>query len=76
MKLLDTAGFLEKSWYVISGLLRSQVREIRDQLSELGLHVNQEWEQEGTWYTLLVGNQRVAQSNEHSKRKAPVLDTD
>ena len=76
MKLLDTAGFLEKSWYVISGLLRSQVREIRGQLSELGLHVNQEWEQDGTWYTLLVGNQRVAQSNEHSKRKAPVLDTD
>jgi ribosomal protein L11 methyltransferase len=59
VKLLDTAVFLEKSWYVISGLLRSQVREIRYQLGELGLHVIREWEQEGTWYTLLVGNDNV-----------------
>jgi ribosomal protein L11 methyltransferase len=56
VKLLNRPCFLEKHWYVISGLLRSQVREIRDQLGELGLHVTREWEQEGTWYTLLVKN--------------------
>ena len=59
VKLLNRPGFLEKSWYVISGLLRSQVREIRYQLSERGLHVTREWEQEGTWYTLLVRNDNV-----------------
>ncbi len=57
VKLLNSPGFMKKSWYVISGLLRSQVREIRYQLGELGLHVIREWEQEGTWYTLLVKNQ-------------------
>jgi ribosomal protein L11 methyltransferase len=56
VKLLNSPGFVKKSWYVISGLLRSQVREIRYQLGELGLHVVREWEQEGTWYTLLVRN--------------------
>ena len=59
VKLLNRPGFLEKSWYVISGLLRSQVREIRYQLGEWDLHVIREWEQEGTWYTLLVGNDNV-----------------
>ena len=59
VKLLNNPAFLKKSWYVISGLLRSQVREIRYQLGELGLHVIREWEQEGTWYTLLVKNDNV-----------------
>jgi len=60
LKLLEKEGFLEKSWFIISGLLRSQVQEIRYQLSERDLHVTQEWEQEGTWYTLLVRNQGLA----------------
>jgi ribosomal protein L11 methyltransferase len=59
VKLLDKEGFLEKSWYIISGLLRSQVREIRYQLGERDLHVTREWDQEGTWYTLLVRNDNV-----------------
>ena len=57
VKLLNRPGFLEKRWYVLSGLLRSQVREIRYQLGRQDLHVIREWEQEGTWYTLLVRNQ-------------------
>jgi ribosomal protein L11 methyltransferase len=56
LKLLDTAGFPEKRWHVISGLLRSQVREIRDPLGERALRVTREWDHEGTWYTLLVRN--------------------
>jgi ribosomal protein L11 methyltransferase len=56
VKLLNSPAFLKKSCYVVSGLLRSQVREIRYQLGEVGLHVIREWEQEGTWYTLLVRN--------------------
>ena len=59
VKLLNRPGFLEKRWYVVSGLLRSQVREIRYQLGERNLRVIREWEQEGTWYTLLVKNDNV-----------------
>jgi ribosomal protein L11 methyltransferase len=57
VKLLNRPGFLQKRWYVISGLLRSQVQKIRTLLGERDLQVIREWEQEGTWYTLLVRNQ-------------------
>lgn len=56
VKLLEKEGFMEKRWFIISGLLRSQVRETRDQLGERALYVAREWDQEGTWYTLLVRN--------------------
>ena len=56
LKLLEKKGFMEKSWFIISGLLRRQVREIRYQLDKRDLHVTREWDQEGTWYTLLVRN--------------------
>jgi ribosomal protein L11 methyltransferase len=59
VKLFKKEGFLEKSWYIISGLLRSQVREIRYQLGERNLQVTREWDQEGIWYTLLVMNDNV-----------------
>ena len=59
LKLLDTAGFLEKRWSVLSGLMRSQVKEIRDQLGERDLCVTREWDHEGTWYTLLVRNDNI-----------------
>jgi ribosomal protein L11 methyltransferase len=62
VKLLDKEGFLQKSWFIISGLLRSEMREIRHQLGERDLRVTQEWEQEGTWYTLLVRNDNVRAS--------------
>jgi ribosomal protein L11 methyltransferase len=59
VKLLEKEGFMEKSWFIISGLLRSQVREIRYHLGEHDLDVTREWEQEGTWYTLLVRNDNL-----------------
>jgi ribosomal protein L11 methyltransferase len=59
LKLLEKEGFMEKSRFIISGLLRSQAREIRYQAGERHLHVTREWEQEGTWYTLLVRNDNV-----------------
>jgi ribosomal protein L11 methyltransferase len=56
VNLLDKEGFLQKGWFIISGLLRSEVREIRYQLGEYDLDVVREWDHEGTWYTLLVRN--------------------
>jgi len=69
VKLLNSPAFLEKRWYVLSGLLRSQVREIRDELGKLGLHLTREWEQEGTWYTLLVRNDNAPDIGVEQKRK-------
>ncbi len=54
--LLGKEGFLKKRWFIISGLLRSEAREIRSQLDEHRLNVVHEWDHEGTWYTLLAKN--------------------
>jgi ribosomal protein L11 methyltransferase len=60
VKLLENRGFQEKNWVIISGLLRSEAREIKSQLGKYNLHLIYEWDHEGTWYTLLVRNSHVA----------------
>ena len=57
VNLLDKEGFLQKGWFIISGLMRSGVREIKHRLGHYTLDVVREWDHEGTWYTLLVKNQ-------------------
>lgn len=57
-RFLEKEGFLKKRWFIISGLLRSEAREIRSQLDEHRLNVVHEWDHEGTWYTMLAKNGR------------------
>jgi ribosomal protein L11 methyltransferase len=54
IKLVDTEGFRSKGWLILSGLMRSQVRDIKSRLEKRGLWIVREWDHEGTWYTLLV----------------------
>lgn len=53
-KLIEKAGFRNKAWLILSGLMRSQVRDIKTRLEKHGLEIIREWDHEGTWYTLLV----------------------
>ena len=48
--------FLKKEWYLFSGLMRSQVRDMKGLMTEKGLELVKEWDHEMTWYTLLVKN--------------------
>ncbi|MCF8038456.1 MAG: 50S ribosomal protein L11 methyltransferase [Desulfohalobiaceae bacterium] len=55
-KLVRGSGFPEKKWFILSGLLRSQAREMRLILKEIGSQVVHIWDQDGTWFTLLGRN--------------------
>lgn len=52
--LFETDGFLQKRRFIISGLMRSQVRDVKSQTQKCGLEVIREWDHEMTWYTLLL----------------------
>lgn len=40
--------------FILSGLMRSEARDIRQRLSDQGLRLEKEWDHEMTWYTLLA----------------------
>jgi len=53
--LLAKEGFRRNPWIVLSGLMRSHARDLELDLSRYGLRLVKEWEDEATWYTMLVG---------------------
>lgn len=53
-RLLGMEEFLKKKWYLFSGLMRSQVRDMKSLMTGKCLEVIREWDHEMTWYTLLV----------------------
>lgn len=54
--ILKTAGFRQKKWFVLSGLMRSQAHAVSDFLAESGADVLKRWEGDGIWHTLLGTN--------------------
>ena len=56
MKLMEAPAFREKQWFILSGLMRSQARDLKMVLMRHGLQVVEEWDCDMTWYTMLVRN--------------------
>jgi ribosomal protein L11 methyltransferase len=52
--LLEKESVWKKEWIILSGLMRSQARDIKIRLEKYGLTIVQEWDDEGTWTTMLV----------------------
>ena len=52
-ELVSHPGFARKKTVILSGLLRSQVGEIRDAVKSLPFKIKREWSCDGTWFTLL-----------------------
>ena len=51
-KLIISEGFLRKKWFILSGLLRSEARELADKLSERKrIKILKKWEHDGIWHT-------------------------
>ena len=50
-KLVESEGFFNKKWFILSGLLRSQARDISDRLERSGIRIMKRWEREGIWHT-------------------------
>jgi ribosomal protein L11 methyltransferase len=55
--LLAKEGFRKSPWIVLSGLMRSHARDLESDLALYGLSVVKAWEDEATWYTMLVSAQ-------------------
>lgn len=53
-RFLETGNFQENVRLIISGLMRSQYREIRTQLGQRGFDLLHEWDYEMTWFTVLA----------------------
>lgn len=56
--LLAREGFRKNSWIVLSGLMRSHARDLETDLVRYGLRIVKAWEDEATWYTMLVSAQK------------------
>jgi ribosomal protein L11 methyltransferase len=52
-RLLASGPFPNTSWFLLSGLLRSQARETEAALRRQSIRVVRRWDHDGTWYTFL-----------------------
>jgi ribosomal protein L11 methyltransferase len=52
--LLAKEGFRKNPWIVLSGLMRSHARDLESDLAPYGLRIVKAWEDEATWFTMLV----------------------
>jgi ribosomal protein L11 methyltransferase len=52
-KLVRTPGFLRQKWFLLSGLLRSEAKEIIDFLSGQPVIIVKRWNKDGIWTTIL-----------------------
>jgi ribosomal protein L11 methyltransferase len=52
--LIAREGFRKNPWIVLSGLMRSHARDLEADLARYGLRIVKAWEDEATWYTMLV----------------------
>jgi ribosomal protein L11 methyltransferase len=55
--LIENEGFRKNPWIVLSGLMRSHARDLESDLARFGLRIVKAWEDEATWYTMLVSSQ-------------------
>jgi ribosomal protein L11 methyltransferase len=51
LRLFESRGFAEKRRLILSGLMRSEAKEVRHRLALAGLRIVEEWTREGIWHT-------------------------
>ena len=44
-------NFYKKKWFILSGILRSQARDITGMLARSPVNILKNWEHDGTWHT-------------------------
>lgn len=50
--LLDNSGFRQKRWFILSGLLTGQARDIAARLGAMPVTLWRHWSRDGIWHTL------------------------
>lgn len=51
--LVRDPGFLEKPWFILSGMLRSDAKRISDYLANRPVTILDRWSRDGVWHTFL-----------------------
>jgi ribosomal protein L11 methyltransferase len=51
--LITSPGFFNNKWFILSGLLRSQARDLLYELSQNRVRIVKKWERDGIWHTFL-----------------------
>ena len=51
--LIASPGFFNNKWFILSGLLRSQARDLLYELSKNRVRIVKKWERDGIWHTFL-----------------------
>ena len=54
VQLMSHEEFLSKPWVIISGLMRTQARDVKAEMEKRGMKLIQEWDRDMTWYTMLM----------------------
>lgn len=52
-QLVESPGFMQKKWFILSGLMRTQASLIKNRLARYRAEILDEWIQDGIWYTIL-----------------------
>ena len=52
-RLISAENLTGKTWFVLSGLLRTQARDVEHQLAQMPVDLLRRWECEGTWFTFM-----------------------
>jgi ribosomal protein L11 methyltransferase len=53
-RLIQSEAFLSKNWYILSGLMRSEAREMEQMVYQRSLTVIKQWTCDDIWYTYLI----------------------
>ena len=56
LRIMESAGFRQKRRFILSGLMRSDAKEVRRRLAVLGIQIAEEWVQDGIWHTYYAEN--------------------
>jgi ribosomal protein L11 methyltransferase len=53
-RLIQSEGFLSKNWFILSGLMRSEAREVERMIAPKPLTVIKRWTHDDIWHTFLI----------------------
>ena len=56
LRIMDAPGFRRKRRLILSGLMRSDAKEVRRRLSISGIRIREEWTRDGVWHTYYAEN--------------------
>ena len=62
-ELVLSDGFLQKKQFILSGLLRSEARDLTEILAKLPVKIQKMWTQDGIWHTFYGGTGDIAKQD-------------